>query len=114
MDSSQLSGNPRNGQAIYLDAAGDVDGFILRDGTEVAFPPHLTSQIVFAIRPGDAVSVRGLKARALPLIDGNSDTNLVSGVTVTEGGVLNCKQPCRPSRCARNMVATLTLATRRS
>jgi hypothetical protein len=29
---------------------------------------HLTNQIVFAVRPGDAVTIRGLKARALPLI----------------------------------------------
>jgi hypothetical protein len=38
-----------------LTPRGDVDGLILNDGTEVKLPPHLTSQIVFAIRPGDAV-----------------------------------------------------------
>jgi hypothetical protein len=29
----------------------------LNDGTEVTLPPHLTGQIVFAVRPGDAVTV---------------------------------------------------------
>jgi hypothetical protein len=38
-----------------LTPRGEVDGLILNDGTEVKLPPHLTGQIVFAIRPGDAV-----------------------------------------------------------
>jgi hypothetical protein len=49
-------------------------------------PPHLTAQIVFAVKPGDAVSVRGLKARALPLVDAASVTNFVTGATVTDNG----------------------------
>ena len=47
----------------------------MTDGTEVKLPPHLTGQIVFAIRPGDAVTIRGLKAFALPLVDAASVTN---------------------------------------
>jgi hypothetical protein len=31
---------------------GDVDGLILTDGTEVKLPPHLTRQLVFAVKPG--------------------------------------------------------------
>jgi hypothetical protein len=67
---------------------GDVDGLILTDGTEVKLPPHLTGQIVFAVKPGDAVSVRGLRARDLPLVDAASVTNFVSGITVTDNGPL--------------------------
>src|ERR1700730_17525018 len=52
-----------------LTPRGDVDGLILDDGTEVKLPPHLSSQVVYAIRPGDAVTIRGLRARILPLVD---------------------------------------------
>jgi hypothetical protein len=69
-----------------LTPRGDVDGLILTDGTEVNLPPHLSAQIVFAIKPGDAVAIRGLKARALPLVDAASVTNFVTGVTVADSG----------------------------
>ena len=37
-----------------LTPRGAVDGLILADGTEAYLPPHLSTQIVFAVRPGDA------------------------------------------------------------
>ena len=49
-----------------LTPRGDVDGLILSDGTEVHFPPHLSTQLVYAVKPGDAATVRGLKALSLP------------------------------------------------
>ncbi|MEX3968427.1 hypothetical protein AB4Y42_40790 [Paraburkholderia sp. EG286B] len=45
---------------------GDVDGFILTDGSLVHFPPHLGTQLVAAVRRGDAVRVAGFT-------DGNGD-----------------------------------------
>jgi hypothetical protein len=69
-----------------LTPRGDVDGLILNDGTEVTLPPHMTSQIVFTVRPGDAVTIRGLKARALPLIEAASVTNFATGVSVVDNG----------------------------
>src|SRR5579871_4898856 len=69
-----------------LTPRGDVDGLILTDGTEINLPPHLTAQIVFSIKPGDAVAVRGLKARTLPLVDAVSVTNFVTGITVMDNG----------------------------
>jgi hypothetical protein len=85
-DSSQLPETKGTVKQYTLTPRGDVDGLILADGTEVKLPPHLTAQIVFAVKPGDAVTVRGLKARALPLIDAASVTNFVTGVTVTDNG----------------------------
>jgi hypothetical protein len=85
-DPSQLPESKGTVKQYTLTPRGDVDGLILNDGTEVKLPPHLTAQIVFAVKPGDAVSVRGLKARALPLIDAASVTNFVTGVTVTDNG----------------------------
>ena len=70
-----------------LTPRGDVDGMILNDGTEVMLPPHLTSQIVFAVRPGDAVTIRGLRARALPLVEAASVTNSATGASVVDSGL---------------------------
>lgn len=69
-----------------LSPRGDVDGLLLNDGTEVKLPPHLSTQTVFAVRPGDAVTIRGLKARALPLIDAASVTNDATGAVVIDQG----------------------------
>jgi hypothetical protein len=65
---------------------GDVDGLILDDGTEVHVPPPLSAQLVFAVKPGDAVTIHGLKARAVPLVAAASVTNDASGVTVAWSG----------------------------
>jgi hypothetical protein len=94
-DSSQLPETRGTVRQYTLTPRGDVDGLILNDGTEVKLPPHLTAQIVFAVRPGDAVTVRGLRARALPLVDAASVTNNASGAVVTDNG-----PPGGPDRAA--------------
>jgi hypothetical protein len=66
---------------------GEVDGFILEDGTEVHVLPHLSSQLVFAVKPGDSVTIHGLKARAIPMVAAVSVTNDASNVTVADGGL---------------------------
>jgi hypothetical protein len=81
-DPTQLPETKGTVKQYTLAPRGDVDGLILADGTEVHFPPHLSAQIVFAVHPGDAVTIRGLKARALPLIDGASITNNSTHVMV--------------------------------
>jgi hypothetical protein len=85
-DASQLPETRGVVRQYTLTPRGDVDGFILNDGTEVKLPPHLTSQIVFAVRPGDAVTIRGLKAQALPMVDAASVTNFATGATVVDTG----------------------------
>jgi hypothetical protein len=67
-----------------LTPRGDVDGLLLGDGTEVHLPPHLGTQLVFAVRPGDDVTIRGLRARAIPLVEATSVTNDATGKTVTD------------------------------
>ena len=66
-----------------LTPRGDVDGLILDDGTEVHFPPNASTELVFAVRPGDAVTIHGMKARALSMVAAASITNDASGATVT-------------------------------
>jgi hypothetical protein len=85
-DASQLPETRGIVKQYTLTPRGDVDGLILNDGTEVTLPPHLTSQIVFAVRPGDAVTIRGLKARALPLVEAASVTNFATGASVVDNG----------------------------
>src|ERR1700716_362940 len=85
-DSSQLPESRGTVRQYTLTPRGDADGLILNDGTEVKLPPHLTGQIVFAIRPGDQVSIRGLRARAIPLIDAASITNVATGKGVVDNG----------------------------
>jgi hypothetical protein len=69
-----------------LTPRGDVDGLILADGTEVHLPPHLGTELVYAVRPGDAVTIRGLKARAIPMVQAMSVKNDATGSTVTDNG----------------------------
>jgi len=69
-----------------LTPRGDVDGLILADGTEVHLPPHLGTQLVYAVKPGDAVTVRGLRARAIPMVQAMSVQNDATGTTVTDTG----------------------------
>lgn len=85
-DSSQLPESRGTVKQYTLTPRGDVDGVILTDGTEVKLPPHLSAQTVYAIRPGDEVSVRGLRARALPLVDAASITNIATGKRVVDNG----------------------------
>lgn len=85
-DSSQLPESRGIVKQYTLTPRGDVDGVILTNGTEVKLPPHLTAQTVFAIHPGDEVSVRGLRARALPLVDAASITNIATGKSVVDNG----------------------------
>lgn len=69
-----------------LTPRGDVDGLILTDGTEVKLPPRLSTALAFTVRPGDAVSVRGMRARALPMVDGASIRNEATGATLVTLG----------------------------
>jgi hypothetical protein len=104
-DASQLPETRGIIKQYTLTPRGDVDGLILNDGTEVTLPPHLTSQIVFAVRPGDAVTIRGLKARALPLIEGASVTNFTTGVSVVDDG-----PPGGPDRSASEQTVSGNIA----
>ncbi len=65
-----------------LTPRGDVDGLILQDGTEVHFSPRASTQLVFAVKPGDAVTIHGMKAKALPMVMAMTITNDASGATV--------------------------------
>jgi len=85
-DFQQLPATKGTVSRYTLTPRGDVDGLILADGTEVHFPPHLSTQLVYAIKPGDTVTVRGLKALSAPLIAAIAITNGATGYTVVDTG----------------------------
>jgi len=69
-----------------LTPRGDVDGLILGDGTEVHVPPHLSTQLVYAVKLGDTITVRGLKALNVPLVAAIAITNDATNQRVVDGG----------------------------
>jgi len=85
-DPSQLPAIKGKVAQYTLTPRGDVDGLVLDNGTEVHFPPHLSTQLVYAVRPGDAVTIHGLKAQALPMVQAMSITSDASGQTITDTG----------------------------
>jgi hypothetical protein len=55
-------------ERFLLDPHGDVDGIILTNGIEVHSPPHLSDEIRAEIRPGDRVTVYGVRPRSADMI----------------------------------------------
>jgi hypothetical protein len=101
-DTGQLPAIQGKVAEYSLTLRGDVDGLILADGTEVHLPPHLGTQLVFAVRPGDTVTVRGLRTRAIPLVQAMSISNDATGSTVTDSGP---NDPRRPSGAEQHLTA---------
>src|ERR1700722_19440104 len=57
-------------------ANGDLDGFLLEDGTEVHVAPYLSARLTMMLRAGDPVQVRGQKATGAAFIRADSLTAL--------------------------------------
>jgi hypothetical protein len=69
-----------------LGPRGDIDGLILSDGTEVNTPPHLSTAIAYSVHPGDDITVRGLRAAVIPLVQATSIEDHTSRRTVSDEG----------------------------
>jgi hypothetical protein len=65
---------------------GEVDGLLLDDGTQVAIPPHLSSQLLATLKPGDGVAVTGRRAPDAPVIRATELRNTASGKRVVDEG----------------------------
>ncbi len=83
-DPAQLPETKGRVAQYTLTPRGDVDGLILEDGTEVNTSPRMSTELVFAVKPGDAVTIHGLKAAKIPLVAASSVTNDATRITVTE------------------------------
>jgi hypothetical protein len=104
-DPSQLPATHGKVAQYSLTPRGDVDGLILADGTEVHLPPHLGTQLVFAVKPGDSVTIHGLRARAIPMVQAMSITNDASGATVADTGPGGPPGPGPRGRGAESLTA---------
>jgi hypothetical protein len=78
-----------------LSPRGDVDGLILTDGTEVHLAPYLGSQLLADVKPGDSVTIHGLHARVIPLVQAMSVTADKTGTTIADAALLGAP-PHRP------------------
>ena len=85
-DVNQLPATRGTVRYFTLTPRGDVDGFLLADGTQVHVPPYLSAQLVAAVRIGDAVTVRGLRAAAAPMVAAMAVTGDANGQTVVDLG----------------------------
>lgn len=88
-------------ERLTLTPRGDIDGFILKDGTEVKAAPDLSTQIAFAVKPGDRITVHGLKAAALPLVAAVSITDESTYRTITDSSAATATPPPRPAPPSR-------------
>lgn len=73
-------------QRFTLAPGGELDGFLLADGTQVHLPPHLSADLAAAVRPGDQVAVRGYRLTAAPLIVAATVTDFQTNQTVVDRG----------------------------
>lgn len=80
-----------------LTARGDIDGLILEDGTEIKTARDLSTQLAFAIKPGDPIIVHGLRAAALPLVRAMSVTDQATRRTVSDATVPMDLPPAPPA-----------------
>jgi hypothetical protein len=85
-DAQQLPETRGIVQRFTLTPRGELDGFLLTDGTEVHLPPHLSDQLATAVRPGDPVSIRGYRSPAGPLIVAMTVTDTSTNQTVVDQG----------------------------
>lgn len=68
---------------------GEVDGLLLADGTQVAFPPHLSADVTQALKPRDTVKLTGWREGSV--FRAQAIRNAASGTTVRDDG-----PPARP------------------
>jgi hypothetical protein len=83
-DPTQLPSFTGRVQQFTLTLRGEIDGVILSDGTEVKTALPLSTSIAYSIKPGDTVTIHGLRAAAIPLIQAVSITDRTSGRTIVD------------------------------
>lgn len=69
-------------QQWLINPNGEADGLLLSDGTQVAFPPHLSAAMMQMLRPGDTVQVSGWRAPSVPVV--RAQTIGANGRSVTD------------------------------
>jgi hypothetical protein len=66
-------------------AEGEADGFLLTNGIEIHFPPHMGAGVLGAVKPGGAVRIRGVRPRGVAMIAALS-VSAEEGAAIVDGG----------------------------
>lgn len=69
--------------AYSLTLSDTLDGFILDSGMQVETAPQLSSELAYAVKPGDKVTIHGMKASMGEVVLAVSVTNDATGVEVS-------------------------------
>lgn len=77
-------------QQWLLNPNGDADGLLLSDGTQIAFPPHLSDAAMRMLKPGDTVQVIGWRSPNVPTMQ------VVRAQTLSANGRSLSDQPPAP------------------
>ncbi len=73
-------------QQWLINPNGEADGFLLSDGTQVNFPPHLSARAMQTIKPGDTVQISGTRTAANGSVRAQRMTVNGSGREIVEQG----------------------------
>ncbi len=65
MEQATVSGTV---QRWLVNPNGEADGLLLQDGTQIAFPPHLSAELTSWLRVGDAVQATGWNRRDIGVL----------------------------------------------
>jgi hypothetical protein len=87
-----------------LGPRGDVSGLILTNGIEVHVPPYLGPQLLHDVKLGDSVTIHGLRARVIPLVQAMSVTDDKTGTTIADTSALGGPPPRPPGPPASQSV----------
>jgi hypothetical protein len=66
---------------------GDADGFLLDGEHQVHLPPHLSAELLKAVKVGDKVVVRGVKPQGVDLL-------VAASITAANGAEIVVHGPC--------------------
>lgn len=83
-DPEQLPAVHGTVEAYILSPCDEVDGFFLDNDIEVHLAPRLSGELVHAIKPGDRVTVHGLRATGIAMVHALSVTNDATGAKITD------------------------------
>jgi hypothetical protein len=70
---------------FLINPRGEIDGIILKGGTETHFPPHLSAKIGKAVATGDKVKIRGVRPRAANMVVGVA-IETAKGIRIVDNG----------------------------
>jgi len=67
---------------FILTPVGSINGMVLDNGTEILFPPFVSTQIAYAVKLGDTVNVKGVSMASGHVVRAMSVADAASGQTV--------------------------------